>query len=702
MPQPPVRPLRDAKEPAGWRWPLARLLGTVLLVACSSDTSLISDTTPEVPVKSDTASLLLLRTARWPGGGRELTLGVVNQQTGRPFAEDLSARVLAEPPAGISMGLKVTKQSLAPGYTALLLPPSQTASERASLAQAILDFVAKRPLEERIALYRHGAAVQLFSNFLLDRTKLSEALERYKQGVDGDPSPLPSIQAVGPAVSDVQEVGGEGPDVMRTLIVLAPDPKSVYTAFTGAFVLAVPPDATGLSAASSAIDEMRVNGFYKLAACSADPKFKVKLQISSMAGELQATFPSTLPEEVGAACSLDAIDSSRRVFTPRIELVFDAEQRAAHDARIRATQSATYNEALAKSDFQTQVRLAPGQPTILATAHLHGQSSLRCVRNTYVLQLEGPARYLLPDSATDEFTLVSMCDDPAYMYAPTAMELLTEDLFPLKRRFIEFVVDGKTKGIYLLLEKTREELVSDSARVTSVMRRVYPSGGNDVFEVLYSDTGDLTAPLTRYSAWRTQIATLSGDALVTALRSQLDLDQYLRWLASESILQSGDYIDEVFYIGSEQANGKGGTNETYRVMAWDPEGFTTCHSGGVNAYMDPDGLAYCAESPLDKKLLPDPKVYSIFASKIEAGLAGSLSRARMVAALNQTKASLHAMLTTPAVCAAMIELLRYNSGAADCTIARSVVSARADAILASYDSRRTLLLNRLATYRAKM
>jgi hypothetical protein len=670
--------------------------------ACSSDSSLISDTNVETPVQTDTANLLLLRTARWPGGGRELTVGVLNGETGAPFAADLSSRIVVEPPAGLSLGAKVVRKSLPPGYTALLLPPSLGAAERASLAQAILDFVARRPAEERIALYRHGATVQLFANFLLDRTKLTEALTRYKQGVDGDPAPLPSLQAIGPVVSDVQEVGGEGPDVMRTLIVLSPDPRSVYTAFSGALVLAVPPDAAGLAAAAATLDDVRQNAFYKVAACSADPKFKARLLVRDMAGELSATLPATLPEEVGLACNLESIDSAKRVFSPRIEFVFNEVQRTAYDARIRATQSGTsYNEALARSDFEVQVRLAPGQSMILASAHLHGQSSLSCARKSYTLQLPGPARYLLPDSATDEFTLVSMCDDPAYVYAPTVFDLFNDDLFRLKRRFIELVIDGQTKGIYLLLEKTREELVRDSARVSSVMRRGYPSGGSDFFEVDYSDNGDLAAPLARFSAFRTQIAPLTGDPLVSALREQLDLDQYLRWLASESILRSGDYIDEVFFIGSEQANGKGGSNETYRIMAWDPEGFTTCHSNGANAYLDPNELSYCAEGMLDKKLLPDAKVYALFANQLEAAMNGSLSRDRFVGALTQTRNTLQSLLTVPAVCAAMVELLKYNAGAADCAVARSVLTSRTDALISAYDTRRTFLVSKLAAYRAK-
>lgn len=693
-------------KPAVARKPLARstalvpLLSTLLLAACSGE-SIETMMVQEMPPPLETARFLELRSARWPGGGRELTVGVVKQADGSPFADDLTTRLSARAVDGSPLYTKVQKIALNPGYTAILLPPSQTAAERAALSQAVLSFVASRPSNERIALYRYGSSIQLFSNFLFDRTKLNEALQRYQNGNDGDANPLALLQAVGPVVSDTHSVGGAGPDVMRSVVILTRDPKVAFVDYPQVYVTAVTPDVAGLNAASAAIDAVRQNGMYKLAACGSLAKVDGKLQVQKLQGELNINLPATLPEELGAACNLDLIDSAKRSYTPVLELVFDDAQRAAHTARVNATQSATYNEALARSDFLTGIRLAPGQPAVLATAHLHGQSSLRCPRHSYTVQLEGPNRYLLPDSASDEYTLVSMCDDPAYVYAPTVYSLLSDDLFTSKFRFIEFIIDGKTQGIYMLVEKNKEELARDLARVSAVMRRQYPSGGNDAFEVLYSNSTDLTAPANRYKAFAMEIAPLSGDALVTSLRNHMDLDQYMRYLGNQSVLRSGDYIDELYLIGSEQANGQGGIGETYRFMAWDPEGYTACHSGGANAYTDPNGLAYCAEGRLDFKILPDAKVYAMFVDKLEASMNGTLSRDRMVAALTQTKTSLQGLLSTPAICAAMTELRSFNTNFADCNVARGIIATRADAILAAYDARRTALLPLIATYRSK-
>ncbi len=679
----------------------------LLLSACSSEMTMGMDADPPdmaIPADltpPDTARLLLLRNARWPGGGREMTVGVLNQATALPFADDLSARLGVTAPASIGIKTKVQKIALPPGYTAILLPPNMSATARASLATAIVDFANKRPAAERIALYRHGATVQLFSNYLLERTKLLEALERYKNGSDGDTNPLPLVQAIGPAASDVETIGGLGPDVMRSLVVLSDTPQVVFTGLPSVFVVAATPDSAGLGAAATAIDAVRQTAFYKLSACSIEDKFSAKLRVSGMLGELEASFHATLPEEIGASCNVDLIDSAKRVFTPKIEFVFDATQRAAYDARVKAAEVAPYDDVLARSDFSLQIRLAPGQPPVVATAHLHGNSSLRCPRHHFVIQLTGPDRYLLPDSAGDEYSLISMCDDSAYVYAPTAFKLLSEDLFALKIRFVELAIDGATRGIYMLMEKTKEELVRDNAHASSVMRRQYPVGNADAFEVLHSDTPNLNDPIARWNQFAARISALKGDALIDALRSQLDLDQYLRFLAHQSILRSGDYIDEVYFVGSEQANGAGGTSETYRMMIWDPEGYTTCHSGGVNAYPDPNQLSYCAEGKIDFKILADPKVYYLFVKKMEDALNSTMTRERFLDILTKNKLELQGLLSTPAICAAMTELLKLNPGAADCTIARGLIGTRADAILAAYDARRAALLPLISAYRSK-
>ena len=129
-------------------------LATVGLSACSSEGIQMMPIPEPPPPPEEAARFLLLRSARWPGGGRELTVGVLNRATAAPFAEDLSARFSLRPIDESPLTSKLQKVALAPGYTSILLPPRQPASERALLALAISQFVTSRPANERIALYR--------------------------------------------------------------------------------------------------------------------------------------------------------------------------------------------------------------------------------------------------------------------------------------------------------------------------------------------------------------------------------------------------------------------------------------------------------------------------------------------------------------------------------------------------------------------
>ena len=259
----------------------------------------------------------------------------------------------------------------------------------------------------------------------------------------------------------------------------------------------------------------------------------------------------------------------------------------AHDARTRATQAGP--TTIWCWPRATPDRYPPGSGAADGPRHrAPARPKLAVLRPSQLyLPARWPSRYLLPDSASDEAHLVSMCDDPAYVYALTVYTLLSDDLFNSKWRFVELILDGRTRGITSWMEKTREELVRDFARVSGVMRRRYPVGTNEGFEVLYSINDDLVAPATRYQDFMTKIAPLSGAPLISALREQLDYDQYLRYLANQSVLQSGDYIDELYHWQrTGQWNGRH-YRDLSLGMAWDPRAIPPATPAGPTPMSTP-------------------------------------------------------------------------------------------------------------------
>ena len=126
----------------------------------------------------------------------------------------------------------------------------------------------------------------------------------------------------------------------------------------------------------------------------------------------------------------------------------------------------------------------------------------------------------------------------------------------------------------------------------------------------------------------------------------LDVNQYLRWLALMTFVDSGDHVDEAWFYASDTAapeslaavrlnhgaTNDGATNDAphsvlpaswrFEMHAWDPDdSFQSCHHGGENAMPDPHGTLKCAEGDVDNVLLRAPDVYARYMDWLEWTLA---------------------------------------------------------------------------------
>jgi hypothetical protein len=367
-----------------------------------------------------------------------------------------------------------------------------------------------------------------------------------------------------------------------------------------------------------------------------------------------------------------------------MEFVFNAEQ------------AATYNQVVqtgTTEDFELYIRVGDAGLTP-ANAHLRGQSSLWCDRLSYTIELEGAGRHLFPDSRTDEFYLISMCNDDRYIQTYTANQILTQlGLFDLRHRYVELKVSGGTHGVYLLMEKMREELVRDHSRVQTVMRRRY-TGSGPSFATTFMETkyGDPTLGLDAlYKSVSTDLA---------AMPQHMDVDQYLRFLALMTAYQNGDHVDEIFVTGVEQTPPGGPPSTWFSITAWDNDDlFSDCHNSGSFAYADPNELVYCAEADTDYMLMADPEMYARYVDILEDLLLNRVTPADFEAAVQNTSDALMPLLAKPGISAAMVEMLEDNPAAADPDVAQADVQAHLDELVANYTARHALLLERIDTYR---
>ena len=90
------------------------------------------------------------------------------------------------------------------------------------------------------------------------------------------------------------------------------------------------------------------------------------------------------------------------------------------------------------------------------------------------------------------------------------------------------------------------------------------------------------------------------------LNEVLDVNQYLRWLALMTFVDSGDHVDEAWFFASDEIPALSLTKPIaspmtgpwrFAVHAWDPDdSFQSCHHGGTNALPDAHGTLKCAVS----------------------------------------------------------------------------------------------------------
>jgi hypothetical protein len=394
------------------------------------------------------------------------------------------------------------------------------------------------------------------------------------------------------------------------------------------------------------------------------------------------------PMRAGGTCELEQIVDAPE--EAPLGLEFDAQQREIYDLLAAEPDQA---------GFEVGVRLGPGWGPIPAEGHLRGQTSLGCARKSYGVNLEGgEARPWVDGLWSDEAFLVAMCLDDRYVNQLTADLILAElGLFPSAFGLRALTLDGEARGAYLVLEEPDEAALRTQARVRSVIRR-----RNDAErarpEVKHS-VGDPAAALAEYKGLVELARGLRGEALLEGLERAMDLDGYLRWVALMTLLENGDYVDEVLFVATDATDARGEVVPYFHAVGWDPDDlYSACHHGGRDAIPDPAGLLYCAEADFDEVIFADASVYRRYVEVLE-DLIQRLTPEAFDAVLEQVWGLLWPLLSQDEVRGAMVEFLEdYPEGATQ-EGARAVIQGALDELSTKHRARRELLQTRISAWR---
>lgn len=630
-------------------------------------------------------------------GGFELTLRPL-WKDGVPVSDrDFSSCFGVEAASGGAVVSAVAPRAAQGTATLLLVDPGRTPAEAAAQQDLVQLVVNGRPPRDRIAIFRWGATVSQVATFHTDRAFTSTRLAGLAPSAD---SPLPAPEALALVGRVLSDLGVPGETTLRTVIVVGARISIAADAIAGAaphLVVAMGPSKTQVAlpqglrfsaddAASQGVavnalsDRLRAyesHGLYRAGVCG-DGDVRDVFVMSPAAPKTLAKLPKVLPENLAGICDASRLARNDRTFSRKIELILTPEQRQkAEDIYAAGSGPFGITNTLPpwvmlppglpdpKAKFELSVRLSPGQKPAAALGNFRGESSYRCKRRNFTINLDGKQpRHPFPGAAASKFHLVAMCLDRLYLRNLTAMTLLAEDgLFLSPFDVVELVFDGQTQGLYIMVEDIGDSIAKRLSGVTGVLRRYKDNNTNATFpDTKWVPNQDDAAFRAGYERILGDARNLHGVSLERAIDKNLYLDGYMRWLATMTALGSGDYVDEVYFYATASTSPDGTPQDVFAVSGWDQDDlFNACHFTGRASVLDPDGLSHCAEAELDKVLLGDPILYGRYVKTLQAVLA-RLTPQTFARVVGDVAARLLDGMRDKSVLAAMTELQRMSPG----------------------------------------
>jgi hypothetical protein len=160
-----------------------------------------------------------------------------------------------------------------------------------------------------------------------------------------------------------------------------------------------------------------------------------------------------------------------------------------------------------------------------------------------------------------KFYLMNMrYDRGQYQIAWTYNMLRDFDMFHLHTQYIRIIVNGESLGMFMMIEPPETGIRRTFDDVVAIHRRKR----SNVY------TSEWSASVPDASKSLNQLRALNRedqvDNALEAYSQVIDIEQYFRWLAINSILQNHDYLDEPFFF--ERRTDKQ-TSQPLQLMAWD-------------------------------------------------------------------------------------------------------------------------------------
>ena len=734
-------------------WPVL-LLSAVARVVSGGGRDVLSDCGGGVHV---------LRAAAWPGAGVELVLGL----TGETGNHTLPMQV-----PSLTVNGRPTHVTLAPqlqGITGFLLVQSGNVT---ALRVALQAAVERLPLTESVVVWTTLPAFDARPELVADVTTskqhlISRLMQLQPPKVKAAASPSSHVdgapQSLVKALHALQQVDPHGDTVSRNLVVVAERPFATGLEAPSGAVDASPvaissllwltahddPASTRNSGASwrddtradavlragEAVAELITAGrssVFRAGVCLPDgtPDAPLLLRLASTQPQAGATCRVSAPSRRDAteswACDAESIALGDYPFPDSITVVLSSDdQEAVFDSNAAFVNGTDAQAAVAKGEMNATLLLGSGVARA-ATLHFHGFSSFRtCARKSMAVHLHGEHSVRLqPYSVGDRFLLISMCEDDRYIKTQLVETLYSAiGVYRFPQRYVSVAVrhansSVQQMGLYLMVEDSEVAFSKEATQLAAVVRRrqdpdrdTDPAKGTPDVKVFDKDLkdADVLADYDDLAATGAQCSP-DGSACYAALAQKMDIDQFLRWSAANTLVGNADITDELFFYTSRELGGQ----LYWRVNAWDTddafefdpsEPGNGCHHDGKDAQWDPHGMLFCSEGSLDKVLMRAPDMYARWADELQFLAAGGAGLSRQLVqdtALRQLASIYGLVRDDNAVVAGLLELREQNPNITDAATARADISNALGYYLDWTEVRRAQLLHQLRVYRTRV
>ena len=204
---------------------------------------------------------------------------------------------------------------------------------------------------------------------------------------------------------------------------------------------------------------------------------------------------------------------------------------------------------------------------VIREIRIRGRTTLNFKRKSYSVSLDNPI--FIRGRNGDEikrvirFKLISLSMDYTYIKNRIAFGILEQaGIMPLFYKYVEFIINGDTQGVYLLVEDPEQFFKEQGSEF--ILRRDYHHGIEDSEYEPASHFKPREEYETRFREIYTQLPYSNGEELYEAISQRIDLNQYFRKMGIDYLLQNGDYTDEVYLYATIEQDAI-----RFKIIPWD-------------------------------------------------------------------------------------------------------------------------------------